>query len=411
MNALTLVLLLLGTFVVGLVLGAAAVAAAVRRQRRASGEDRQAAVEAAVAQVLAERSATAETVTADRDRTVEALVGVAATTLDARLQAGSKELDLRSATFDERVGSIDARLQQIGDVVAELQREKAAQHSQLLTELQSTATRSRELHETTAQLRDVLASPKSRGQWGERMADDVLQAAGFVEGVNYRKQTALAGGGVPDFTFFLPRGLELNMDVKFPVDNYVRFLDADDDLRRDQARRSFARDVRHRVKEIADRSYIDPDRTVDTVVLFIPNEGVYAFLHENDGDLIDHALRQKVVLCSPLTLFSVLAVIRQAVDSFRLERRGDEILEYLNGFRGEWSKFTEQLDKVGKHLGTLQNSYDSLQGTRRSVFERQLQRIDELEAGEASGPAAPDPLPLPDGDPPVEPAPPLREVG
>ncbi len=409
MDALTLVLLVLGGFLAGLLVGGAAVAAVIRRHHRTGGDHRDAAVQAAVAQILAERSATAEAVTADRDRTVEALVGVAATTLEARLQAGSRELDLRSATFDERVGSIDARLERIGDVVAELQREKAAQHSQLLTELQSTASRSRELHETTAQLRDVLASPKSRGQWGERMADDVLRAAGFVEGVNYCKQTAVVGGGVPDFTFFLPRGLQLNMDVKFPIDNYVRFLDADDDLRRDQSRRSFARDVRQRVNEIADRAYIDPDRTVDTVVLFIPNEAVYAFLHENDGDLIDHALRQKVVMCSPLTLFSVLAVIRQAVDSFRLERRGDEILECLNGFRGEWTKFTEQLDKVGKHLGTLHNSYDSLQGTRRNVLERQLQRIDELEAGEA--PADPDPLPLATTDATVERELRLRDVG
>ncbi len=409
MDALTLVLLLLGVFLAGLVVGAAAVAAVVRRQQRVSGHAREAAVEAAVARILAERSATAEMVTADRDRTVEALVGVAATTLEARLQAGSKELDLRSTTFDERARAIDTRLQQMSDLVTELQREKAVQHSQLLTELQATARRNRELHETTAQLRDVLASPKGRGQWGERMADDVLRAAGFVEGVNYRKQTAVAGGGVPDFTFSLPRGLELNMDVKFPVDNYVRFLDAADDRQRDQARRNFARDVRQRVKEIADRSYIDPDRTVDTVVLFIPNEAVYAFLHENDADLIDHALRKKVVMCSPLTLFSVLAIIRQAVDSFRLERRSDEILEYLNRFRGEWSKFTEQVDKVGKHLGTLQNSYDSLQGTRRNVLERQLQRIDELEAGEA--PADPDPLPLPSTEPTVDTEPRLREVG
>jgi DNA recombination protein RmuC len=171
------------------------------------------------------------------------------------------------------------------------------------------------------------------------------------------------------------------MDVKFPIDNYVRFLEAGDDAGRDLARRTFAKDVRQRVKEIADRSYIDPDRTVNLVLLFIPNESVYAFLHENDAALIDQAMGQKVVLCSPLTLFSVLAVVRQAVENFRLERRSSEILHYLSAFRAEWGKFTESLDKVGVSLDRLQTSYDAVSTTRRNVMERTLRKVDELDAG------------------------------
>ncbi len=268
-------------------------------------------------------------------------------------------------------------------LIAELQRDKAAQHGTLVEQLQQNAQRSMELHATTGQLRDALASPKSRGQWGERMAEDVLAAAGFREGINYRKQTAVAGGGVPDFTFLLPRGLELDMDVKFPVDNYLRFLEAADDLERDKCRSAFARDVRARVKELRDRGYIDPERTVDTMVLFIPNESVYAFVHENDADLIDVALKHKIVLCSPLTLFSVLAIIRQAVDNFRLERRSGEILEVLVDFRSEWTKFSDHLDKAGRQLDTFNKSFDGLTGTRRNQLERRLRTIDELEAEHA----------------------------
>ena len=129
--------------------------------------------------------------------------------------------------------------------------------------------------------------------------------------------------------------------------------------------------------------YIDPERTVDTMVLFIPNESVYAFVHENDADLIDVALKHKIVLCSPLTLFSVLAIIRQAVDNFRLERRSGEILEVLVDFRSEWSRFSEHLDKAGRQLDTFNKSFDALAGTRRNQLERRLRTIDELEAEHA----------------------------
>ena len=68
-------------------------------------------------------------------------------------------------------------------------RDGASQHSQVLSGLKEAQTSTRALAETTGHLREALASPKARGQWGERMADDVLRHAGLVEGVSYRKQT------------------------------------------------------------------------------------------------------------------------------------------------------------------------------------------------------------------------------
>ncbi len=346
-----------------------------------------AAVQSALQQVLHEReataSATARAVTADREATiaaaVENAVKVAGATLDAKLKEGSTELGLRTTSFNDQVQTINTALGQVQGLLGELQKEKAQQHGQLVSQLKNTASHTRDLHDTTAALREVLASPKARGQWGERMAEDVLSAAGFIEGINYRKQLTLPGGGVPDFTFLLPRGLHLNMDVKFPIDNYMRFLEAEDDLQRDRARTAFARDVRARIKELRDRGYIDPETTVDTLLLFIPNESVYAFVHENDSDLIDVALKQKVVMCSPLTLFSVLAIVRQSVDNFRLERRSSDILDFLVEFQHEWTKFTEHLDKTSRQLDTFNKSFESLGGTRRNVLERKLRRVDELQ--------------------------------
>ena len=196
----------------------------------------------------------------------------------------------------------------------------------------------------------------------------------------------MASGRFPDFTFLLPKGLELNMDVKFPIDNYLRFLDAGTDTERDSARHAFLRDVRGRVKEITTRDYIDPERTVDHVLLFIPNESVYTFIHEHDGDLLDRALNQKVVLCSPSTLFAVLAVVRQAVENFQFERTSNEILTRLTQFRKQWDKFADQFDKMGRALDATSKAYDDLTGTRRRILERELDKIDALHAVTAGEP-------------------------
>ena len=379
---------------------AAGFAAGVRYARGSQAQAEaahEAAVSAAVAAVLAEREATAAVVAADRERTVHAAVDtvikVAGSELQNRLVTGSQALDLRAESFEQRVQDISAELKRVTDLVAGLQRERAAQHGEVVSRLEQTAAAAAALQQTAQGLREVLASPKARGQWGERMAEDVLRAAGFVEGVNYRQQHTLDGGRRPDFTFLLPQGLELNMDVKFPVDNYVRFLEAQTDTERDAARQAFVRDVRNRVKEITGREYIDPARTVDQVLLFIPNEAVYSFIHESDPALLDRALAQRVVLCSPSTLFAVLAVVRQATRNFLFERTSHEILECLHRFTKQWDKFADQVDKVGRHLGSLTSAFDDLTGTRRRQLEKELERIELLQSQHCTDDEAADPWP------------------
>ncbi|MFW5933845.1 MAG: DNA recombination protein RmuC, partial [Actinomycetota bacterium] len=98
----------------------------------------------------------------------------------------------------------------------------------------------------------------------------------------------------------------------------------------------------------------------------------------HDPTLLDDALARKVVLCSPTTLFAVLAVIRQAVDRVALERVSDEILQLLAGFADQWERFVAAMDKVGRGLETTTRAYEALATTRRGQLEKQLQRIDEL---------------------------------
>jgi len=294
--------------------------------------------------------------------------------------AGRHELAARQQGFEQRAGELRDEIHRIGDLVSALQRERSEQQGRVETRLQEVVAVSGKLADTTQSLRQALASPKARGQWGERMADDVLVASGMVEGISYRKQSATRSGTVPDFTFMLPGGRELNMDVKFPVDNYLRYLDATTDDERNRHKAQFLRDVRARIKELSGRNYIDAHGTLDEVLLFIPNESIYAFVHGNDRELLDFALGQKVVLCSPCTLFAVLAVVRQAVEQTQLQRTSDEILHLLGDFEDQWRRFTDAFEKVGRSIETVQRSWDDLSGTRRRQLERQLDRIDDLRA-------------------------------
>ena len=303
--------------------------------------------------------------------------------LESEREVSAKELDAKKGLIDQQLQRMTSELENVTKLMNELEKDRVEKFGELATQLKTASEQTAALTQTTSTLREALASTRARGQWGERMAEDVLRLAGFIEDVNYLKQKAIDEAGArPDFTFLLPRNLRLNMDVKFPLDNYIKFLEAESQSEKAKFRNDFLRDVKARIKEVTTREYINPEQnTVDYVLLFIPNEQIYAFIHEQDSSILDDGIKSKVVFCSPVTLFAVLAVIRQAIDSFALEQTSTEILSLLGAFKKQWVEFLKKLQVLGRRIGDAQKEYESLATTRRRQLERPLNRIESLRTG------------------------------
>ncbi len=313
-------------------------------------------------------------------KNIDDFLKLANETLSKQSQIGEKDLEGKKKLIDQTLETMKESLLNVKEVVSNFEKDREQKFGQLSKQLQMTAEQTGKLQETTSQLQSALASTKVRGQWGERMAEDVLRLAGFIEGINYQKQKTLETTSTrPDFTFPLPKGLKINMDVKFPLDNYLRCVDETGEVDKEKYKDQFLRDVKGKIKEVTNREYINPEeKTVDYVILFIPNEQVYAFIHENDGSLLDDALRNKVILCSPLTLYAILAVIRQAIDNFSLEKTAAEILSLLSMFNKQWNAFINSFDTMGKRIEEAQKEFDNLTSTRRNKLEVQLKKIEDL---------------------------------
>lgn len=313
-------------------------------------------------------------------KNTEEFLKLAHETLATQTQVGEKELEGKKKLIDQTLEVMKGDLQKVQDLVAGFEKDREKKFGELSSQLRSTAEQTGKLQETASQLKAALASTKARGQWGERMAEDVLRLAGFVEGINYRKQRMLETVGTrPDYTFLLPQNLTVNMDVKFPLDNYMHYLEAEGESERERFKNQFLKDVKGRIKEVTTRDYINPEEnTVDYVIVFIPNEQVYAFVNEHDSSLLDEALKNKVILCSPITLYAILAVIRQAVDNFNLERTAAQILSLLSSFDKQWTAFVRSLEKMGKRIEEAQKEFNHLNSTRRTQLERPLRQIEDL---------------------------------
>ncbi|KAF0145743.1 MAG: hypothetical protein FD156_718 [Nitrospirae bacterium] len=296
--------------------------------------------------------------------------------LKSQTVEGKKELEGKKDLIDKSVETIAKTLTEMQQKLSEV--EKGSVKISTLVEHHADITS--KLKDTTEHLKHALASSKKRGEWGERMAEDILRLVGLVEGINYIKQKTLEGSsGRPDYTFFLPNRLKINMDVKFPLENYQNYLDAQTEHDKKRFKEELIRNTKTMIKQVTNRAYIDTaDNTVDYVIVFIPNEQVYGFVNEADPAIMDEALKQKVILCSPFTLYAVLAVIRQAVGNFNLEKTASEILMLLGEFSKQWGLYKERFEAMGKRLDDAKKEFDLLVTTRSNMLERPLKKIDDL---------------------------------
>jgi DNA recombination protein RmuC len=310
---------------------------------------------------------------------IEQLVAQNKTVLGGETARGEEQLKARQGEIDKGLSEVRQELGKLRELVREVDSKRGDSIVKLEAVTRETKQQTELLRTETGRLNEVLSGGQTRGQWGERMAEDVLRIAGFIEGVQYRKQQQVAGGASrPDFTFFVQDQL-LNMDVKTPMVEYQRYLTSATDQDGEAAAKAFKRDVRARIKEVATRDYIDPEGgTLDYMLVFIPNEQIYGFIHENDPELLDEALQKKVVLCSPLTLFAILAVIRQASENFKLAQQTNEILKALGGFNKQWDMFKDQMDKVDRALESSRKAYTELMSTRTRQLDKQIDRVEDL---------------------------------
>ncbi len=293
---------------------------------------------------------------------------IAETQFKTLLKSSDSQLDEKKKLIDSTVKDMKSQLESLN-----------RQTSALKGHLEQSQQGLSKLTDTTGQLRQILSSSQARGQWGERMVEDILNFIGLVEGINYSKQ-AMEGGNRPDYTFILPHDKRINMDVKFPLTHYERYLAAERDEERDSAKKQFLNDVRGHIKAIAKRDYIDPaGGTVNYVLLFIPNESIYSFLNQADKELIDFSLSQRIILCSPVTLYAVLSLIRQAVDNFAMEARAGEMQKLVQQFKQQWGKFNDKIDALGKSLSATRNHFDDLSTTRSNQLQKPMDKIADLQ--------------------------------
>jgi DNA recombination protein RmuC len=221
---------------------------------------------------------------------------------------------------------------------------------------------------------------QTRGQWGEMQLERLLDHAGLVEGVHYRRQDTRAGEtvGRPDIAVLLPGGGEVLVDAKFPFDAYWAAAGTDDDLIREQSLTKHARDVMARVNELAGKRYSDSAVSPDFVVMFLPFESLLSSALDSDGLLLEKSFEKRVVIATPTTMLALLRTIgfgyeRKLMHDNAEESRlaGAEMLKRLG-------VLVEHLADMRAGLQAAVNGYNKFVGSFDRNAMSQARKLNEM---------------------------------
>jgi DNA recombination protein RmuC len=286
----------------------------------------------------------------------------------------SKQIDKMRETVDEKLqGTLEKRLGESFKLVSD----RLEQVHQGLGAMQQLAS-------DVGGLQKVLANVKARGGWGEvqlgALLEQVLTPDQFARNVKTREES----GENVEFAIKLPGDengapVWLPIDAKFPTEDYHRLIAAQEkgDMEAvDEAIKSLETQLKKSAKDICQK-YINPPRTTDFALMFLPTEGLYAEAIRRVG-LVEQVQRDcRVVFAGPTTLAALLNSLQMGFRTLAIQKRSSEVWNLLAGVKTEFGKFGEALSAVKDKLDQAARKIEDVDVRSRAITKK-LRDVEEL---------------------------------
>jgi DNA recombination protein RmuC len=324
----------------------------------------------------------------------ESFLNLAKTTLEKYQDGAKSDLDKRQEAINKTVEPVGIALKTFNERVEKIEERRTQTDASLKQQLQQLAESQVQLSKTTGSLVQALRAPQVRGQWGEMQLRRTVEMAGMINYCDFEEQTSVetvdGQRQRPDMIIRLPNERVVVVDSKVPLAAYLDALQSEDPDHQKERMVAHARHIRDHIKGLSAKSYWTQfDNAPEFVVLFIPNETIFSAALEQDPELIELGVLNKVILATPTTLIALLkaiaygwqqeAIAREAKDIAAL---GKELYERVSVVTGHFTKLGKSLDQS---VGCYNKAVSSLE-SRLLVTAKKFEALDS---------ASPDPLPQP----------------
>ena len=278
--------------------------------------------------------------------------------LTQRIEALNKQLDDKIAQLDKKV---DEKLKEGFKGASE----SMADVRERLKAIDVAQKQMEGLGKEVVSLKNVLEGNQTRGQYGEYQLSMVLHNV-FGDTVGcYEEQFTMKkvkdGDDVrADAVVFMPEPNKMiAIDSKFPFQDYKRIFEVETEEEKEASKRDFAAAVKKHITAIKEK-YIVENKTAPEALMFIPNDGVFAFIHHELQDVVEYAREKRVILTSPSTLPPILVTINMVRIDAERAKNAKEISKQLAKLGKDFEMFGREWEQLSKQLETATKSREKL---------------------------------------------------
>ena len=311
----------------------------------------------------------------------------------------SKRIEALNNQLDEKIKSLDKKVDEKLSKGFEGTSESMAQVRERLKAIDEAQKQMEGLGKEVVSLKGILEGNQTRGQYGEYQLKMVLHnvfgdTVGCYE-EQYTMKKVKDGDDVrADAVVFMPEPNKMiAIDSKFPFKDYERCMSAESNEEKESLTRDFAAAVKKHITAIKDK-YIVENKTAPEALMFIPNDGVFAFIHQNLQDVVEYAREKRVILTSPSTLPPILVTINMVRIDAERAKNAKEISKQLaklgkdfEMFGKDWESLSRDLDlatkareRLDSRVGKITNKFDSIKSS--DVGQLTEDEVPVIEEGE-----------------------------
>jgi DNA recombination protein RmuC len=303
--------------------------------------------------------------------------------MNSRMQTMAQIFGDRTSDLMRSVNErIDAQGQRVGQALNETNT-KTSESLSALNERLAVIDRAQvnitELSRDVVTLQSILSNKQTRGAFGQGRMEAII--ADQLPAGSFAFQHTLSNNKRPDCVVLMPNGgPKLVIDAKFPLESWERVRAAQGDAELKQASASFRSDIAYHVRAISE-NYLIPDETQDTAFMFVPSESIFADIHEHFDDIVQKAMRQRVVIVSPLMLMLSIQVVQSLLRDVRMREEAHKIQKEVRELLDDVGRLKDRVIALQKHFAQANGDISDIL-TSTSKIDRRGKRIDELELDE-----------------------------
>ena len=365
-----------------------------RKERDEVRGEREAALRE-LAQVKADHEARIEVLTEAQKQLETQFKGIASNVVEANSKVfleqanvqfdnlrklSDTDLEKRQQAIDELVKPVVANLEKLEKQTNEMEKNRAHAYGELRTQVGL-------LRDVTGNLSEALRSPNMRGQWGEQQLRNILEMSGMLEHVDFLDQATVSTGdgqGRPDALVHVPRGVEVVIDSKTPLDSYLDARNTDDEKRQRDLLDDHAKSLLDHAKTLGGREYASSlPGSPDFVLMFVPADPILDAAMDVQPTLWEDAWqRHRVLIATPGLLLAFLRTVALAWQQQHLQENAREIADTAKELYERLGKYTKDVAKMGRGLSQAINAYNASVGALEGRVLPSARRLETL------GPAA-----------------------